>query len=104
MGAKKNCSTANSVPKMPTQIAAFSVLPVKCSISYGSTGMMMPMASTSSMMVTKMKTSAARRGADDISDEGTAKPAMVPHRLTHAGMTATPRWGERAAKWPPRAG
>jgi hypothetical protein len=63
IGEKKNCISAQTVPKMPKISAARAVSPPrKRSTSFGSTGMIMPSASMSSAMVTKMKASAARRG------------------------------------------
>ena len=61
-GEKKNCIAANTVPKMPFQSAAMFMLPPRKSrISLGSTGAINPSASMSSMTVTKIKTTAARR-------------------------------------------
>ena len=44
-GMKKNCMSAKTVPKMPSQVAARLALPPrKLRINFGSTGMMMPSA------------------------------------------------------------
>ena len=60
IGALKNCTIANAVPKRPTQYAADEVLPpTNSSTRCGNTGMMTPNASTSISTVMKMKTSAA---------------------------------------------
>ena len=61
-GEKPNCITAHTVPKMPNISAPLAVLPpMKLVISCGSTGAIIPIASMSSAMVTKMNVAAARR-------------------------------------------
>ena len=56
--------TAQDVPNTPITSAARAVLPPSnCSMSFGSTGMIIPSASMSSMTVMKMNVTAARDGA-----------------------------------------
>ncbi len=60
IGEKKNCMSPQAVPKIPKISAALDVSPpTMLSTSFGSTGMMMPIAITSSTTITKMKASAA---------------------------------------------
>src|SRR5262245_5557424 len=62
-GENRNCISAQAVPNTPKIPAARAVSPpTKRSTSFGSTGMIIPSASTSSRIVTKMKATAARRG------------------------------------------
>ncbi len=61
-GEKINCISAQTVPNSPKISAARAVSPPrKPSTSFGSTGMMIPNARTSTTTVMKMKTSAAAR-------------------------------------------
>src|SRR4030095_14737703 len=61
-GEKKNCISANTVPKTPFQVAAELMLPPRKSrINFGNTGAINPSASMSSMTVTKMNGIAAWR-------------------------------------------
>ncbi len=63
IGENRNCISAQAVPNTPYTIAARAVLPpMKSSTSFGSTGMMMPIANMSSRTVTKTNAKAARRG------------------------------------------
>lgn len=62
-GEQRNCISAQTVPNTPNISAARAVsLPRNPATSLGSTGTIMPSARTSSTTVTKMKTSALRRG------------------------------------------
>src|ERR1700735_2902945 len=62
-GEKRNCIAAHTVANSPTYSAARAVLPcMKSSISFGSTGTIMPSASISRTTVMKMNARAARRG------------------------------------------
>src|SRR5712691_1326560 len=61
-GEKKNCIAAKIVPNHPSQLAALTESPARKSrISFGKTGAIKPSASMSSMMVMKIKTTAAGR-------------------------------------------
>ena len=61
-GMKKNCMSAKTVPKIPSQAAAREALPPrKLRIKVGSTGTMIPSAIISRETVMRMKTSAAVR-------------------------------------------
>lgn len=60
-GEAMNCISAQTDMKMPSISAALLKVPVKCRMSFGSTGMMMPMESMSSSTVMKMKTTAGER-------------------------------------------
>jgi glutathione peroxidase len=63
-GDARNCITAQDVPKTPITSAARAVSPPSnCSMSFGSTGMITPSASMSSITVMKMNVTAARDGA-----------------------------------------
>lgn len=60
IGENTNCINIYSVPKKLVHTAACAMLPpLSCTTRCGSTGMMMPKASMSSITVTKMKDSAA---------------------------------------------
>jgi hypothetical protein len=68
IGEHKNCASAHTVEKMPTQCAALAVEPPTiCSINIGSTGMTIPNASTSSNTTTKMKMKLAWRNGVNVS-------------------------------------
>src|SRR6266852_309754 len=61
-GEKKNCISAKMVPNHPSQLAALTESPPRKSrINFGSTGAIKPSASMSSMIVMKIKTTAAGR-------------------------------------------
>jgi hypothetical protein len=61
-GEATNCISAQAVPNRPMKSAPRTVSPpTKSTTSFGSTGMMIPIASMSSSTVMKMKMKAARR-------------------------------------------
>src|SRR5205823_3541479 len=61
-GEKKNCISAKTVPKTPSQVAALVAFPPrKVRMSFGKTGAINPRANMSSMTVMKIKTTAALR-------------------------------------------
>jgi hypothetical protein len=86
-GAAKNCIAAHDVPNQPTVRAESAMSPRRnVLINSGSTGMIIPSASMSSMTVMKMKATAARRGpvesGEDIRSESITVPACSLSRRT----------------------
>ncbi len=61
IGEATNCISAHNATNRPLITPARAFEPANCSISDGSTGMMMPIATMSSTAVTKMNAMAASR-------------------------------------------
>src|SRR5689334_5579106 len=103
-GVKMNCIAMNTVANQPYQTAAFETSPPrKLSIRCGSTGMIRPNDRMSISTVTKMKISAARRGAlatGVFTEEAGIRsgPRTIPH-LWHRAMRRVARHARFVASW-----